>query len=959
MITINNKKDFFREEAMEKGKILLLFLLVLFLAYFFQSFAFAQLPTEDFNTIRITGEGTIDTKGNLHLDLNWKIPTNSLYIEIKRNYPNPYVILREFASQRATFEVVNATIEYDDAQRQLHLKTDFLGASVNKKGRWEMDVGEGADCIFMEEQRAMFLEIIPGDSQMIQVMDMMINLPQEASNIRYNEEKGVLAYSLPEKPASGYCELELLLKSKPRLMAATYKVYGNPDISEGSMWVAKAIFKNSGESNIHNLKISYKLGEYSDWSVPQSYSLIVPGGYAVDLYYPVISSKITQLLSRTPVDVQIKYDYEDEKRNTYSDHTGERIEILGVNQIEFCNLTMQEITGTWTEYFSNSPMLAAWVTHLDSPVKALAGMVSRLAGGVPSGLDQESAIKFCKALYDLEVANGVAYQTPSGFLVEHLLGQDVKYPRDVLRDKSGTCVDLAILYASVCEAVGLESILVLIPGHCFPVIILPGGGLLPVECTSISGAAVGAPQAQALSFDKSVEFASKELSELQVGKYYMVNVQQMQNQGVVSPELVKLENDILERWGWRLPPTQVQTQTQQAPADVPVEKRSEAGKTSTTATMQQYSSEQLKFSFTYPSDWKIREEQEAVNVNDPQNLAWVTIFRAQNEPPQDLLQNTETQLKQKWQNYTVISRSEVKINSIDALRVDGEATSEGNVWVFTLLVLYQNNAAKLMVGSGAIKQQYAVFSPFLQQIFNSINLLDEKRTQTTPSQTSQQTQQPTETTERPEERTTTPTSQTSQASGNGSEGIKILQDSARGADPLPLTQRTPPSDWIHLAHPTVYTLKLIRPPDWKEEIMQDPSGYYGGLRIISPDHQANLFVYYGTTFEKMGINEGIKEGINLLVGSYPPVEIIVEDNLRQVVSAIWPGAECRFVAFRYQEKVGILLCITCPMGGGATSIQLKGCLGAASEFDSLVKEVFYKVFGWTGAGGYTTPVPRG
>ena len=120
---------------MKKGKIFLLFFLVLFVTYFFQSFAFAQLLIEDFNTIRITGEGTIDTKGNLHLNLDWKIPTNALYIEIKRNYPNPYVMLREFASQRAAFEVANATIEYDDAQKQLHLKTDFLGASVKRVRR--------------------------------------------------------------------------------------------------------------------------------------------------------------------------------------------------------------------------------------------------------------------------------------------------------------------------------------------------------------------------------------------------------------------------------------------------------------------------------------------------------------------------------------------------------------------------------------------------------------------------------------------------------------------------------------------------------------------------------------------------------------------------------------------------------------------------------------------------------
>ncbi|GAI44768.1 unnamed protein product, partial [marine sediment metagenome] len=68
------------------------------------------------------------------------------------------------------------------------------------------------------------------------------------------------------------------------------------------------------------------------------------------------------------------------------------------------------------------------MTHLDPPVKTLAGMASRLAGGVPSSLDQESTIQFSRALYDLIVANGVSYQTPSGFLQEYMPGQDIKYP---------------------------------------------------------------------------------------------------------------------------------------------------------------------------------------------------------------------------------------------------------------------------------------------------------------------------------------------------------------------------------------------------------------------------------------------------------------------------------------------------------------------------------------------------
>lgn len=534
---------------MKRNRILVLFLLVLLMLYSLVTCAPAQVPVGELSVIRITKKAIVDEKGDLHVNLEWKIPTEALYAKIKTNYPNPYMLLREFLPQRATCELANTKVEYNDLQRSFQLSTDFLGAAVNRKGRWEVYMGKGTECIWVENQKVTFLQIIPADSQMIEVMDLMIILPQKASSITYEKDKRLLSYALPEKLATGRCELKVSVESKPRIMAAIYKLYGNSQVFEESMWVAKGLFKNNGKSNIRDLKISYKLGEYSEASVPKGYSLIVPGGSVADLYYPVISSKVTDLMTRTPVDLQISYTYQDEKGTAYSDAAVERLEILGMNQIEFSNLTEEDRTGTWAGSFSNGPLLAAWVTHLDPPVKAFAGMVSQLAGGVPTALNPESAIKFCKALYDLEVANGIAYQTPSGFLTQYSPGQDIKYPRDVLRDKSGTCVDLAILYASVCEAVGLKTILIVIPGHAFPVVVLPDGRSLPVESTAISG-----PQG-AVPFNTAVQIGSQNLSQLQAGMYYAVDVEAMHQEGVVSPELPKLEADILKRWGWHLPDT--------------------------------------------------------------------------------------------------------------------------------------------------------------------------------------------------------------------------------------------------------------------------------------------------------------------------------------------------------------------------------------------------------------------
>ena len=149
--------------------------------------------------------------------------------------------------------------------------------------------------------------------------------------------------------------------------------------------------------------------------------------------------------------------------------------------------------------------------------------------------------------YELEVQNGFSYQTPSGFKLtkDRSSGQDIKYPRDVFRDKSGTCVDLAITYAALAEAVGLKANLMLVEGHAFPVIFLPSGQPFPVEATGIGG--VG----HSMSFQQAVEYGDKEFRKyLDGGIFYFVKVdEELNSAGVRNPELAQVGNDFLEKCG--------------------------------------------------------------------------------------------------------------------------------------------------------------------------------------------------------------------------------------------------------------------------------------------------------------------------------------------------------------------------------------------------------------------------
>lgn len=69
------------------------------------------------------------------------------------------------------------------------------------------------------------------------------------------------------------------------------------------------------------------------------------------------------------------------------------------------------------------------------------------------------------ALYTALAQQGIGYTPPPASFEES--GQRVRLPHAVLEQKSGTCLDLAVLYASCLEAVGLHSLIFFTDGHAF------------------------------------------------------------------------------------------------------------------------------------------------------------------------------------------------------------------------------------------------------------------------------------------------------------------------------------------------------------------------------------------------------------------------------------------------------------------------------------------------------------
>lgn len=414
---------------------------------------------------------------------------------------------------------------------------------------------------------------------------------------------------------SGKGKLEYRVYAREQIISGAYKVYGNPKLG---FWVAKVVLHNSGSGEIKNIKITYSIDNYAP-GTEKSYPLLVPNGTIVDLYYPILSSEVTKLTAATPSNLRIKITYEAGGKIQEETIT-KPLNILGVNDFVFSFLRPEESTGSFYDTFSNAPLLAAWVTPSDPVVREFADMGNKLAGGAGASLSDNEAMKSLSGMWALAVMNGFSYKTEAEGYWTGKFSEHIMFPRDVIRDKSGTCIDLAIWFASLAMSQGLKAYIVLIPGHAFPLIQLPSGTVIPVETTAINSG---------VSFQEAVKIGvEKSWQKAMSGPHIIVDIAEEHSNGIAPPELPQLPADILSKWGISMKTGGV---------------TNGAGAGETGNQWKQYSGQY--FSFNYPAGWNAPEDYGGyVYLVSPDNDFEFMVIYSQGAGVQDMVAAFENSL---------------------------------------------------------------------------------------------------------------------------------------------------------------------------------------------------------------------------------------------------------------------------------------------------------------------------
>jgi hypothetical protein len=131
----------------------------------------------------------------------------------------------------------------------------------------------------------------------------------------------------------------------------------------------------------------------------------------------------------------------------------------------------------WGSRFKYAPFIAAWVTPHELHVEKILGraknsMPGRRLPGYEQWKDsveqERSTFAQAKAIYDAVQKSGLSYVKSSTTFGSNVnVSQRVRTPRESIENSSANCIDGAVMFSSLFENLGMDPIVVLVPGHAY------------------------------------------------------------------------------------------------------------------------------------------------------------------------------------------------------------------------------------------------------------------------------------------------------------------------------------------------------------------------------------------------------------------------------------------------------------------------------------------------------------
>ena len=509
----------------------------------------AAAPAQQGPTIKFAEHNRLLANGDGEFVYDIRLPV-AAYTTVKRNTPNTAVLIRKFGLSEQNVVIEGQVGEWVDADSTLKIRFTGRGvARVCKGGAWEAPLADGMDTelVAVADGTAVLTQAVEFPGLGLATNTIRIALPAGATEVKVLPGPARLSYRLPASPAAaGAAAADFGLENKDQVMTSLAKALSNKAF--GPLWTARAKLKNTGPVALRDYRVRFRIPEYApSWSAWHGTPLVVPGQTVVDLYHPIFDmDRIGRLSGQSRAGLEVQYQYTGPDGKLADETETRELTLLSRNQVYYTSLPPSECIDWADRDNLGAWVLSSFVTHEDPVIQQAAGRIAKWAGGANAAGGDDEALKFMAAAFAF-MGENVAYQTPPFGQNEARFVQHVKYGRDVLRNKAGTCIDLAILYGSLCQAVGLEPVLYNIPGHTFPAVRLPGSRrVVAVESTMIGRA----------TFADAVKTAEeKNMRPIRAGEkpHTEVVIGKLQRAGAVAMDLPAVGEDALDKWGIHMP----------------------------------------------------------------------------------------------------------------------------------------------------------------------------------------------------------------------------------------------------------------------------------------------------------------------------------------------------------------------------------------------------------------------
>jgi hypothetical protein len=338
----------------------------------------------------------------------------------------------------------------------------------------------------------------------------------------------------------GKGSLNVTIKHADYMMPAAYKVYANPDALNGEYYLFKMLMNNDGKSTISDVKVSYRIPNYIDWTELESIPKIYPGQNAVVRCYPQFKDEIVNKMTQSQEKVEIKISYNG-GQTMNEDYA---FKMMGRNQFVYTDLPPEEIAG-YRDMFRNDQLLGCLVTPQDPIIKYYTQQIQeKVMKGEEASVSgkAEDAVKFLMGVYAATYVSHMVYSGTEGIPQKlgdiNSLVQSTRLPREVVTGNTGLCIELSLLYASILKAAGLHPIIFLIPGHAYPGLLV-NGQYYAIEATGIGGEGLGSRASPADALKAGMKELNEFIQNVQAGdsRYSFIDIDAMEAKGAIPMEL--------------------------------------------------------------------------------------------------------------------------------------------------------------------------------------------------------------------------------------------------------------------------------------------------------------------------------------------------------------------------------------------------------------------------------------